>query len=306
MKKITLLSLTLILLANCTLGPTQQNLPPAFEATGTQGLVITPNSASQTNIIMCQSANLIIDIHNNGVFDIPDGIYTTIAEEQHLTLEKGTKQKSFTIEGRSAYNPQGGIAQATFKLRNSGLPEQVDTYNTPFIFQTCYPYATHAAAPVCIDPDISNLNPNKVCKTTPVSLSGGQGAPIAVTLVEPRMIPEENTITPTFIIHIQNVGAGRVLSLDSFSSACGGAERKKLASTVRVSAELQDEQLSCSPEELTLDQDDPKILCQSTHAHPLSEGTYSSLLNINLDYGYTTTASIPLTINRLPGQKPCS
>ena len=44
---------------------------------------------------------------------------------------------------------------------------------------------------MCIDPDVVGLKVRqKICAVKDISLSGGQGAPIAITKIEPVMVPE--------------------------------------------------------------------------------------------------------------------
>lgn len=296
--RVKLLVILLGILLGC-----QPGIPagPQFDSTGTEGIVVRINPASTQDFLMCQESNILLDLYNAGLADVPQGIYTAIVEDQILTpINK--KQGSFALEARSPVNPAGGFTQLMFKLKSKTLPTQLETYQTPFIFSACYPYNTYASIPVCIDPDVTNKQ-NKACVTTPISGAGGQGAPVAVTLVEPRMIIEDNTIVPTFIIHVANVGDGRVVSPDSLGFACGNAE--SASSKIRAFVQLQDETLKCSPDLIDLRAGETKITCRSNKQFGPNEGTFITPLSIHLEYGYVTTAFMPLTITRFANQEHC-
>lgn len=271
---------------------------PQFDSTGTEGVVVRINPASTQDFLMCQESNMLLDLNNIGLADVPQGIFTVITEDQIISTTK--KQGSFALDGRSPVNPEGGATQLSFRLKSKTLPPQLETYQTPFIFHACYPYNTYASIPVCIDPDVNNRQ-DKSCISTPVSGKGGQGAPVAVTLVEPKITIEDNTVIPTFIISIANVGRGRVVAPELLGGCGAGTEK----STIRAFVQLQDETLKCAPEAIDLRAGETKITCRSNKNFGTNQGTFTTPLSIHLEYGYTTTSFLPLTITRLPQQKQC-
>ncbi len=269
---------------------------------GTSALQASFNKNSMSNIYMCQQANVFVDLKNAGASNISGAAYIFISEEQYLKpLDK--KSGVFSLEGKSLYNPNGGIAQLSFKLENKGLPPQLESYSSPLIFQACYKYQTVANAQICIDPDISNLKRGKVCSVQPVSLSGGQGAPVAVVRVEPLMVPEKDKVKPMLAVYVKNLGDGAVISQENAELACSG-KKVTLSSTVALRAEMFGVELDC-PDSVRLEpQGETRIICSST-ALSSSADTFSTVLLVQLDYGYVTTAVLPVSINAIAEQKPC-
>ena len=182
---------------------------------------------------MCQEGVIVANVRNRGTFDIQGGIQSFILEDQILSaVDK--KVRPLTLDGRSKFNPEGGISQISFRVKNSGLPQQLESYSTPIVYQACYPYETYASATVCIDPDVRNLNPSKVCRSQSVSV-GGTGAPVVVSRVEPVMVPEGSVVVPSFILYVQNQGSGKVVSSELVQGACAsGSERLKSIVGVRA------------------------------------------------------------------------
>ncbi|MBI4146485.1 hypothetical protein HY489_04060 [Candidatus Woesearchaeota archaeon] len=302
-----LLAISLLLLAACQFQFGQQTQMPPYIATGTQALDARFQPTSMNNIYMCQEADLLLMLKNLGTADIENGVYSFILEDQVIQpTQKRERQKTFNLEGKSQYNPTGGIQQVALKVRNPGLPSQLEVYDTPVIFQACYDYETYAGVPVCIDPDLRNLNPQKTCRAQLTSLGGGQGAPVAVTRVEPSMTPDGPNVKPTFVIYVQNLGNGRAISQDAVEAACGTSETATLESRVDVNVQLQDEQLDCTPRQARLEEGkETRIVCRAGKSYGQLEGTFSTILEVQLDYGYMNTAVLPVTITRLPGQPPC-
>lgn len=160
---------------------------------------------------------------------------------------------------------------------------------------------------VCIDPDLRNINPTKVCRPEPVVLTGGQGAPVAVTRVESAMVPEGDKVRPVFKVYVEHAGTGSVVRSNNAEMACSAeVDKSALESYVGIYADLQGVPLSCSPEPLKLKREgESRFVCTAERLYELAEGTFISILYIELDYGYVSTALMPVTISRLPGQASC-
>lgn len=296
MKKIIIL---LIILTACQLAPTQRPILPLIY-TGTQALEARFGPETQTNVYSGQQTNIVVELNNKGASDITNGRYALIFEEQYVQLLPGMqKTGAFTLSGKTQYNPEGDFTRIPIRMRSKELPPQAESYQTQIIFQACYPYKTYASAQICIDPDLANRNPAKACTAMPVALGGGQGAPVAITRIEPIMVPEGNDVRPVFAIYLQNLGNGQVLSTEAISTACGGVGAIKF-NKVSVSAKLQDETLLCAPNPATLEiGQEARVICESRQKYGIAAGTFTTILTTELDYGYMNTASSPLIINRL-------
>src|SRR5574342_94965 len=218
MRKVILL---LLLLSACQFG---MKAPPPKEIpvfTGTTALEAAFNPASMSSILMCQQADAYVDIKNTGASDIVDGTLSFIVEDQYLQPLSERVQK-FSLAGKSQFNPKGEFDQVHFRVKNTGILQQFETYQSDVVFRACYKYSTFASAQVCVDPDVANLNPRKICRSQPVMLSGGQGAPVAVTRVEPLMVPDGDQVHPVFAIYVQQSGSGAVVRPEGAALACTG------------------------------------------------------------------------------------
>ncbi len=292
--------LLLVILAACQFAqPTQRPVLPLIY-TGTQAVEARFGPGTQTNIYSGQQTNVVVELNNKGVYDVTNGRYAFIFEEQYVQLLPGMQKTGvFTLGGKTQYNPEGDFARIPIKMRSKELPPQAESYQTQIIFQACYPYKTYASTQVCIDPDLANRNLRKACTAMPVSLGGGQGAPVAVTRIEPIMVPEGNDVRPVFAIYLQNLGNGQVLSTEAINTACGGVGAIKF-NKVTVSAKIQDETLLCSQNPATLEAgQEARVICESQQKFGMAAGTFTTILTTELDYGYMNTASSLLLINRL-------
>lgn len=286
------------------------DIPPSVRV-GTSALEIAFGQASTGNVFMCNQGEVFVELRNTGAWDIENGRFTWIVEDQYLR-PLGDRQKQFSLIGKSQYNPMGGLNLSNrLKVLSLDLPTQLESYSSPLIFQACYPYRTWASVPVCIDPDIRGFNKQKPCKAEPVVLTGGQGAPVAVTRVEPVMLPspDGNQVLPSFAIFVQNMGYGSVVEHDDVELACSGGKRisrNKLLPFAEVYVELQDSPLECKPSPARIESAETKFVCRRPGlAYDMSMGTFSSVLTIELKYGYVNTAAFPIMISRLPQQGPC-
>jgi hypothetical protein len=249
---------------------------------------------------------MYVDVKNSGSSDIIDGVYSFITEDQYL-LPLSERSMKFSLEGKSQFNPKGGFDQVHFRVKNTGILPQFESYQSDLIFRACYKYSTFASAQVCIDPDVANLNSRKTCRSAPVLLSGGQGAPVTVTRIEPYMVPEGNQVRPVFAVYIQNLGAGTVITTQGAELACAGGGGPLLANNATVRASIQDKVLKCEPNPVRVEFGrESRFICERDDLlFGESSGTFSTILSIQLDYGYVDNAVLPITIARLPGQKPC-
>ncbi len=305
MRKILIL---LLLLSACQFGgiarPKVQPDIPVF--VGTTALEASFNPASMSSILMCQQADVYVDIKNTGASDITDGLLAFIAEDQYL-LPLSERVRKFSLAGKSQFNPKGEFDQVNFRVKNTGILQQFESYQSDLIFRACYKYSTFASAQVCVDPDVANLNKRKICRSQPVVLSGGQGAPVSVTRVEALMVPEGNQVHPVFAIYVQQAGAGSVVRPEGVEAACTGGGGPQLLNYAVPRAAIQNKELKCEPKEVRIEAGrESRFICERADMlYGPASGTFSTVLSVQLDYGYVSSAVLPMTITRLPGQEAC-
>lgn len=291
------LAVVLLFLVACQFVPQQPVQQITEFNTGTSAVELA--FAGLPEVLMCQQADIIVNMRNVGSSNA-EGVYSFIFEGQKLKPLSPVKGM-FSLEGRSIINPVGGYDQALLRVSSTDLDKNQQVYQTPLVFQASYKYKTSASIPICIDPDVRNINKNKVCANQPISLTGGQGAPIAVTLVESVMAPEGDLVRPVFKIHYQNLGHGQVVNDDRADRDC-----KQGLLDLHPVVEIQGMKLSCLPlcAEISPGKDS-ELVCKSDLAYGLAQGTFSSVLSVGFDYSYVNSVTVPVTIKRLYDGQTC-
>lgn len=303
MKKTIALVLFLVFLSGCQVGFLQRKetmyLPEV--KTGVQGLelYLTPGSPPP-EVYENSKFNALFVLSNLGAHDIEDGVYSVSYEPQYVYLAKQQAQGRFAVRGKSEFNPQGQEMLVNLNFDTKPLGQQIQAYTTTITFNACYPYQTNAPIIVCIDTDITGKRSDKVCIPKIQALAGGQGAPVAVTMIEPRMLPSDvpGRVVPEFVLTIRNLGKGEVMKSELYPEACSGRPLgEENWNIVSVSATLSDEPLSCAPEKIKLKLGgDTKVVCRLDKGIDSRLGTYTAPLSVTLDYGYMTSISTQVKI----------
>lgn len=275
-----------------------QGIQRQQQITGTEAITLSFRDVSPTKLRTCETGVFLVDVHNKGLSDVELGSYVFILDDQMMTDPSTPKTGMFRVQGRSQYNTFGGLSQLEVRAKSKPLAGLFSQRQTDVIVRACYPYVTRAQVNVCVDTDVRGENPKKVCKAGIVSMAQGQGAPVVVTRVESLAEPVGNGIIPQFAIYLHHQGTGNVIPLDSVPFACG--ERSPLVDLspkLQVSAFFRGEYLDCD-RNVTLSPNEVELICRTKQVIPKSEGTFTSLLNIEASYGYETQVSYPLTIER--------
>ncbi len=255
-----------------------------------------------------------IKLVNNGAVNVENGWMTLSLEEDYMKVDDF--RRSFSLEGKSISNPVGESEIIIFNGITKKFKEgQSDKYKSTILATTCYKYKTEMKEDMCVDTDVLGLEKKKQpCKVSDIT-SSGQGAPVAVSKIEAKMIPEGNSdgiafVRPQYIIHLKNAGDGEVMnpSLDP-EPACSSdliADKnsdayKKAWNFASVSASLSGKELICAPNPVKLkDNDDTTVRCTTKEEDKIDANTpsYRSPLVILVDYGYTTTISTEVMLVR--------
>lgn len=228
-----------------------------------------------------------IKIQNAGAEDIKQGMLAIGIEEQQIIID-GENNKRFDLQGKSVFNPEGTQDILRFKIKTRELSPKIEHYPTEITATACYKYKTEATALVCIDTDIAGIIKTKPCQTRMQTFSGGQGAPVSVVSVEPKMMVHEDLtkIQPEFYITLQNAGQGNAVIQEKVYDACSG---KPLGTeswnTVELTARLSEQDLQCKPEKIKLTRE-TRIVCTLPEGIDKTKGTYTAPLSIDVSYGY--------------------
>lgn len=264
-----------------------------------------------------------IEVHNQGAYDIKDGLFVYGVESDYIIepYEPGKGVFEFSLRGKSDFNPFGDLNRDTKYFTAKSLDPQSQTHTTTTSVTACYPYKTEATAQVCIDTDVLGQRiADKVCTPHTISMGAknelpkGQGSPIAITKVEPKMLthPEnENLVRPQFFIYVANMGEGIPMEFHSYETACSSTavERNKW-NVAGIRAYLSDRsiELDCKPKIdegsvdkegfLKFEEKEDFIKCTLEEGIPNTAGTYNTPLIIDMTYGYTFTISKQVLIKR--------
>jgi hypothetical protein len=296
MKKTIALILVIALLSGCQFGlfQSKQTMRLPEVKVGVLGVELSATSGSPPPEVYENSRFTMLTVLSNlGASDVEDGAFSVSFEPQYVYLARTQAQGRFAVRGKSEFNPQGQEKLISLQFDTKPLDPNIQGYTTTIAFNLCYPYQTNAPITVCIDTDLTGKMPNKVCTPKPQVMMGGQGAPVAVAMIEPRMLPSDipGRTIPEFVLTLKNLGKGEVLQKDKYIDACFGQSLGEGGwNVVDVSAALSEVLLKCTPETIKLKtQGDTKVVCRLEEGIDDRLGTYTAPLAVTVDYGYMTS-----------------
>ena len=319
--------------------------------TGTDGLVINfVDNAPPFRIYDNNKMKIVLELRNRGTCDIGPSspycfgfvqiegfdptIFTGFGGFLGFLLYENVYSKEIPdIPGQSVFNPDGGYDVVSFPSQDMdislNLPDNVDRYTPTILAKACYRYKTDASAIVCVDPDPYGVNlEEKVCTIRDETLTGGQGAPVAVTRVEEEVITTAGgNKYLQFKIFVRNVGdggrtsktgkgitpsRGLVVHYDRvFSEGSIGCARVDYTNKnkVFVTGDLSGIPfINCRPEGfgdylggILLDETGVGfVLCNVNM--PATQNAYTAPLHIQLYYGYISSVHTTVEVIQTPGE----
>ena len=234
--------------------------------------------------------DIIFELQNKGYSDISEGLFKLITEEQYIKLEKD--RGTIMLKGKSQYMPEGEAKRVKFNAKAGLIDENLMEFPVKMTMIACYGYETISAESVCIDPDVEGLKKDKACTPKEMILTGGQGAPVTITKIVPKMSFGTRGAMPEFEISLENKGEGQVIAQEFIEHACGAKPRERTQEydQITVEAELSNQRLRCEPEKITIKKGkEVKVICEQET--PLKRrDAYLSPLIIGVRYGYITSA----------------
>lgn len=258
---------------------------------GTIGLKLNfmPNSPP-SELFNGQSFPIVIEMYNEGVTDTSPYVLLTGFDTNILKTTWTSTQVS-KISGKSQMNPVGGYGVSENNVMVS-LPTGIDTFSTTLTAIICYDYITEGITTICVDPDPTN-NKDDVCSAKVAQLSGGQGAPVAITKVEARPSIGVNY----FFITVSKMDKTGEVIKSSKVSSCTDLAYDEVDVVDVASATLGTRSMSCDPTTIRLVNGVGTTTCQVTG---LGNGNaYTTSLVLNLRYGFKTSIAKSLNIRRM-------
>jgi len=274
--------------------------------TGTQGVNVQfVQGFPPPRIIEGKDFIVTFELTNAGAATVQEGAYMVGIEKPFVEL-KSDAANMFELAGKSINEPLGVKDYRQIALKAKLLPPETETYTTTITGSVCYNYETKADISVCLDPDPygQNANRRKFCQMTRVGASGGQGAPVTITSVEPRFTGTAQVPGFEFTIGVSNAGRGQVLAQSQTIRACeadgppidalGKIEFRALLGEVPLLCGKGDgEELTL----LTLNAPSETIRCRSTRP-PQQNTAYQGTLHVEMRYGYSQTVSTQVIIGK--------
>ncbi len=346
-KKLIWLLVVVVVLAGCgQRGGGDTPIKKEEVYTGTEGIVMkmfnVPETVGQNEIFTAG-----LEVENKGAYpDDEDNFKGYLAlglDGDHMEIKANGWRKDewvygkigenindktvrFQVKGKTLDNPLGGLGVTVVTLNARELREDQSQYRDVDVLMTaCYRYQTKAVPTVCVDSSQFNLvEKEKACEVEDIKLKD-QGAPIAVTNIEPSMLYDDSgNIKPMFLITIENKGDGEVISTmeivrdekEKIKEVDGKVVIKYNDNIIQkmctsqgvdytefnsafITVKLRGTPLDCSPYSgvIRLKEDEGIARCVLTEG--IVEGsTYTTPLEITLDYGYMSTVSEKVRVER--------
>ena len=308
---VILLIALMVFAAGCSgIGGDSKNPKGTIEKfrTGTKGLVLSfvPGSPP-AKFIGEGKFTLAVQLKNAGATTV-DGnnfggnVYVS-GFDPNIIQGMKTADGIGALGGKGAFDPEGEFEIKEY-AGNIVLGPGIDTYKPTFLVTACYSYETLSIALVCIDSDpFSVTSKQKVCSARDISLSGGQGGPVAVSRIE--LNPTTDKLR--FVIQVSNVGGGTVY--DAPSQNCNpyssGLSFKELdqVNLVEVKVAGKDITSSCKPlttGQIKLISGKRSVFCELDMAEFKTSPAFNTPISVKLKYGYRDSISKTAEIIRVP------
>ncbi len=305
--KIILLIILLFIIAGCDSG-NEQISRDLYQ--GTQGVMIDvfdlPREVNEN-----ENIPLVVKVENKGPYESSG--YLVVSTEGDYMGVKGYDNHvsvAFQLKGKTIMNDIDDFEIFNIPLYAKNLDPLSEVHDTYLTMYTCYGYKGLAYADVCVDPDPYDVgDAEKACKVqTSISLSEGQGGPVVIDRIEPKMLIEGDIIRPQFKIYIQNRGRGTVIQKNSLAQVCSKDSLDVTTyntlslSEVEISGrKLSAGQIECIPRVLQLKKEQDFVTCTINSGSGISRNmlAYESPLKIQIDYGYTESITKEISIKKI-------
>ncbi len=278
----------------CTSSSSKESTSTDTSHTGTKGITLSFVSNQPPSTVFDKNTlDVVVQLANEGAVDASGYIYLGGYDSSIFPFDYESGQQ-FSLEGKTKYNTLGGRDYKTFSTGSNviSLPSITDSLPQTLQASACYNYETDASIAVCIDPNPNSALDNEACTASNPTVSGGQGAPLAVTAVKQYSAPGKTT----FLITITNEGSGQVVDRDSIGY-CPNNLGFNNVDLVDYSVSMSGSNMAdCKPTEpLRLANKQTTLQCTFT----LSSSTapsYQSVLEVKLYYGYLTQITKTITV----------
>ncbi|MEM3373752.1 MAG: hypothetical protein QXE31_00885 [Candidatus Woesearchaeota archaeon] len=276
--------------------------------TGTEGVLIEVFSNLPDSIYEGEILNYIIKVVNKGPYEVNNAKLLITLEKNYMEFSDSSniaEIKNINLEGKSLNNLIDDFSLIEKPIKAKKIDSQSEYQLTNILTSFCYDYKGILINDVCIDSDPYNLKSlKKVCNTHNLEFSEGQGGPLKISLIETRMLSENNYLRPQFKISFQNVGNGIVIKKGTIDKVCNKDSLQEVYNVITLKdisfSKFHINDFECYPEELILKQEQNSITCTLKPGLLSKEiSTYSTPLRVEIEYGYFITDSKNIKIKKL-------
>jgi len=297
--KIIVLLIAMIMISACARSGTG-TLTELY--TGKQGVVVTmQNTDIFKNIIEGINLPVNIKVQNKGAYDVEDAKIKIIYDNKLFEAEDTLK--SFNLEGKKQYNPEGYQDIIEYNIQNTIIPSE--NKNSYIIAHTCYMYKTYAKTNICFgNPSSAGCDYKDYSS---ISLSNGQGAPVGISKITETVVESRDSFDLILDIYVDNFGDGQTTMPDKYSALCTKditltKEDKLNHVKLDVFTISEDDirtklEFSCQNinSDNSVDLSKRHIICTRKFEKEDYKSSYVTLLEIELSYGYVQTTNEKLT-----------
>jgi hypothetical protein len=285
-KKILLVLFSAVIITGCVSAPSETANTGEKYRTGNLGLVVTfVPGVPPAKVFADSEVSAIFEVKNKGAADVEGAILYLTGYDKRYLFGSDQQQQTFAIPGKSTYNPNGEMVELIqFDTQVTSLPEDIDKFQQTFKATLCYSYETVASPSICINPAIHTAEiTESVCSVKPVTLSGGQGAPVAVEKVEEELIGEQIL----FKIYISNNGGG-IPFIEDLANCHTDLLYNEIDLVNLDSVSFSDYEMTsdCKPNPIRLVGNKGYAVCSLRSSDRFGTSSYVTPLNIRLSYNY--------------------
>ncbi|MGV8151054.1 MAG: hypothetical protein ACP5NV_04965 [Candidatus Woesearchaeota archaeon] len=215
-----------------------------------------------------------------------------------------------SLQGDTPETPGGDMEVYEFPAYIYYLPESLEQFRQPIMVTSCYSYVTRASTMICVDPN-PNSNAKKACIAKSVGVSGGQGAPVAITRVEQQATSGKIVLTIT-VKHSKKNTLDELFDVNYFDAreffykcnphagAIVKPSDKNIVSVLYVELSGQDITQYCSGGgKVRLDASGNGQFTCTAYLDAGDETTRESPLLVELGYGYQKNIYKEITIKKI-------
>ncbi|MBN1502822.1 hypothetical protein JW930_04710 [Candidatus Woesearchaeota archaeon] len=289
-----------------------KNLQDAEIYKGKEGVAIEIiDNALPSNVFENENFELLVRATNKG--PISTSVKLSVATEKpYLTFITGSyfQQREVQLEGKEPFQQIDDFEVEVFNIKGGQIDPLSETHTGLVIVSACYDYISKTFSDVCIDTDPHNLRPIvKTCSQSILSLTEGQGGPLVITSIEPRMLLQGDYIKPQFKIYLENQGPGSVTTYGNTNKMCSNQEKDiEDYNTLDISdlklnvAGYTENLWSCVPEMIRLRSKQDYVICslkENVQGIPKDRDPFLTPLKIELKYGYALTQTREVVIEKV-------